>query len=168
MSREEILGRLRERIVAFAASRSTRDVAEDIGQETLLVLEEKYAAVTEMAELVPLALQIARFKLAGLHRTAHRRGEHTRLAVEEVQLPDPGPSPLGAFERKQMLERLSGALEKTGERCRQIMRWKLEGKSFAEIQALLGARSINTVYTWDSRCREHLLELLGGSWEKRR
>jgi RNA polymerase sigma-70 factor (ECF subfamily) len=164
VTRDEILTRLRERIVAFAASRISRDVAEDIGQETLLVLEEKYAAVTELSELVPLALQIARYKLSGMHRTAHRRGEHTRVAVEEVQLPDPGLDPLTAFERKQMLDRLTAALEKTGDRCRQIMRWKLEGKSFAEIQELLGARSINTVYTWDSRCREHLLELLGGSW----
>ena len=168
MDRDETLGRLRERIVAFAASRISRDVAEDLGQETLLVLEEKYAHVTEMAELVPLALRIARFKLAGLRRTAQRRGEYSRLAVEEVQLPDPGISPLSAIERKEQVARLGAAIRKTGERCQQIMRWKLEGRSFAEIQALLGARSINTVYTWDSRCRQHLLELLGGSWEERR
>ena len=31
----------------------------------------------------------------------------------------------------------------------------------------LGARSINTIYTWDARCRKELLELMGGSWEKR-
>jgi RNA polymerase sigma-70 factor (ECF subfamily) len=29
----------------------------------------------------------------------------------------------------------------------------------------MGAGSINTVYTWDFRCRQHLLELMGGSWE---
>jgi RNA polymerase sigma-70 factor (ECF subfamily) len=25
--------------------------------------------------------------------------------------------------------------------------------------------SINTVYTWDFRCRKNLLELMGGNWE---
>ena len=29
----------------------------------------------------------------------------------------------------------------------------------------MGAQSINTVYTWDFRCRKHLLELMGGDWE---
>jgi ABC-type multidrug transport system ATPase subunit len=45
------------------------------------------------------------------------------------------------------------------------MRLKLEGRSFAEIQAEMKAGSINTVYTWDFRCRKQLLELLGGKWE---
>jgi RNA polymerase sigma-70 factor (ECF subfamily) len=47
-----------------------------------------------------------------------------------------------------------------------LFRLKLEGKSFAEIQTILGARSINTIYTWDARCRKRLLELMGGSWER--
>ena len=46
-----------------------------------------------------------------------------------------------------------------------MFRLKLEGKSFAEIQAILGAGSINTVYAWDFRCRKQLLEFMGGSWE---
>lgn len=25
--------------------------------------------------------------------------------------------------------------------------------------------SINTIYTWDLRCRKQLLDLMGGSWE---
>jgi RNA polymerase sigma-70 factor (ECF subfamily) len=29
----------------------------------------------------------------------------------------------------------------------------------------MGAATINTVYTWDFRCRQELLERLGGSWE---
>jgi RNA polymerase sigma-70 factor (ECF subfamily) len=48
------------------------------------------------------------------------------------------------------------------------MRLKLEGKSFVEIQKQMRAGSINTVYTWDFRCRKELLNLLGGSWEGQR
>jgi RNA polymerase sigma-70 factor (ECF subfamily) len=29
----------------------------------------------------------------------------------------------------------------------------------------MGAQSINTVYTWDYRCRQQLLDLMGGNWE---
>ena len=52
------------------------------------------------------------------------------------------------------------------ERCRQLLRLKLEGRTFAEIQRRLGAGAINTVYTWDHRCRQRLLELMGGDWER--
>ena len=50
------------------------------------------------------------------------------------------------------------------DRCREIFRLKLLGKSYVEIQQELGAASINTVYTWDARCRKELLVRLGGSW----
>jgi RNA polymerase sigma-70 factor, ECF subfamily len=159
---------LRERIVAFAASRISKDLAEDLCQEVMLLLHEKYAHVEELSELVPLALQIVRFKLMSQRRTAQRRGEYTSVSVEEIQLPDLGSSPLGEFERKQMLLRLEAAIRQLGERCQRIFRWKLQGKSFAEIQELLHAASINTVYTWDFRCRQNLLDLLGGSWETKK
>ena len=45
-----------------------------------------------------------------------------------------------------------------GERCRKLLALKLEGKSFAEIRAILGVDSINTIYTWDFRCRRQLME----------
>jgi RNA polymerase sigma-70 factor (ECF subfamily) len=44
----------------------------------------------------------------------------------------------------------------------------LDGKGFAEIQAILGAASLNTVYTWDLRCRKQLMELMGSDWEQNR
>jgi RNA polymerase sigma-70 factor (ECF subfamily) len=47
------------------------------------------------------------------------------------------------------------------------MRLKLQGKTFSEIQKAMGAPAINTVYTWDHRCRKNLMELMGGDWEKR-
>jgi len=46
-----------------------------------------------------------------------------------------------------------------------MFRLKLEGHSFPEIMTILGERSINTIYTWDLRCRKQLLALMGGRWE---
>jgi RNA polymerase sigma-70 factor (ECF subfamily) len=83
VTRDETLAQLRERIVAFAASRMGRDVAEDFAQEVLIVLEEKYAHVVEMSELLPLSLQIVRFKMAGARRKSVRRGESGSIPVEE-------------------------------------------------------------------------------------
>jgi len=165
VDREQILASLRERIVAFAASRIARDIAEDLAQEVLVLLHEKYSHVTRLEELLPLSFQIVRFKMVSLRRKAARRGEYTQVSVEDIQLPDLGSDPVARLERKQMSERLTAAISRLEGRCRDLFRLKLEGKTFAEIQIVLGANSINTIYTWDARCRKRLLELMGGSWE---
>jgi len=130
-----------------------------------MLLHEKYAHLQTPEELLPLSLQIVRFKIMSLRRKAARRGEYTQVSVTDIPLPDLDANPADQLERKQMLERLAHALRQSGQRCRELMRLKLQGKSFAEIQKAMGAVSINTVYTWDFRCRKHLLELMGGDWE---
>ena len=57
MNHDQILAALRERILAFATLRVSKAQAEDLAQEVLVVLHEKYARVTELTELVPLAFQ---------------------------------------------------------------------------------------------------------------
>ncbi len=165
MEREQVLLKLRERIVAFAASHASGDIAEDLAQEVLILLHEKYHRVERMEELVPLSLRIARFKIMSLRRKAHRRGESTQVSVADIQLPDLEADPSTLAERQQMLERLELAVGRLGARCRQLLRLKLQGMNFPEIRKSMGARSVNTVYTWDHRCRLQLLELMGGAWE---
>jgi|ERR1051326_962901 RNA polymerase sigma-70 factor (ECF subfamily) len=167
MIRDEILDRLRERIVGFAASRIQRDAAQDVAQEVLMVLHEKYRHLERMEDLVPVAFEILRFKMIALRRKAVRRGEYNQVSVEDIQLPDSGVDPATDAERRELRERLMEAIQKLGERCRRIIALKLEGKNFIEIQKILGAASVNTVYTWDFRCRKQLLELMGGSWESK-
>ena len=165
MRRDDILLRLRERIVAFAASRMGRDVAEDLAQETLVVLEEKYPQVERLEELLPLSLQIVRLKMGALRRKTARRGEYTSVSVEDIPLRDGAADPAQEFARNQLQERLLHAIGEMEERCREMFRMKLEGKTFEEIRQALESPSINTIYTWDSRCRKKLLEKLGGSWD---
>ena len=167
-SRDELLRKLRERIVGFAASRMQRDAAEDLAQEVLLLLHEKYGHLDRLEDLLPLSLQIVRYKMMAYRRKAQRRGEYTQVPVDEAQMVDDGIDPLTAIEQREMRERLLSAVSQLGDRCRQLFALKLDGKSFPEIQVVLRASSINTVYTWDSRCRKHLLELMGGDWEKSR
>ncbi len=165
MDRDAILQSLRERILAFATLRVSRAQAEDLTQEVLVVLHEKYPSVADLTGLVPLAFQILRFKMLDVHRKSLRRGEYNQESVDDLPLPDPGDDPATQLDQKQRVDRLLAAIGQLGERCRELFKWKLEGKSFPEIQKIMGQTSINTIYTWDLRCRKQLLSLMGGSWE---
>ncbi|WP_342349735.1 RNA polymerase sigma factor [uncultured Nitrospira sp.] len=165
MTRDQIIEQLRERIVAFATSRGRREVAEDLAQEVFMVLHEKYSQVTELTELIPLSFQILRFKILDLHRKTLRRGEYHQESIDVRPLADPGDDPAMQAEQKERVSQLIDGLQHLGERCRQLFRLKLQGHTFPEIQQILGERSINTIYTWDSRCRKQLLALMGGRWE---
>jgi len=165
MDQDAILKSLRERILAFATLRVSRAQAEDLTQEVLVVLHEKYPSVADLTGLVPLAFQILRFKMLDAHRKSLRRGEYNQESVDDLPLADPGDDPATQLDQKQRVDRLLFAIAQLGERCRELFRWKLEGKSFPEIQKIMGQTSINTIYTWDLRCRKQLLTLMGGSWE---
>jgi len=161
----DILSQLRERISGFAASRISRDAAEDLAQEVLMVLHEKYPNVDRLEELLPLSMQIARFKIMSWRNKTYRRNEHNQVQVDELPIADPGESPAARAERRERMERLKIALAGMGDRCRELFRLKLEGHGFPDIQKRMQAASINTVYTWDLRCRKYLLARMGGSWE---
>jgi len=136
-------------------------MAEDLAQEVLLVLHEKYSGVELIEELLPLSIEIARFKIMGARRKLVRRGEHTQVSVYELPLAGGGPDPFEQAARRERLERLETVLAGLGERCRQLFRLKLEGYTFPEIQQRLGVAALNTLYTWDFRCRKQIMERLG-------
>jgi RNA polymerase sigma-70 factor (ECF subfamily) len=160
MDRDQILSRLRERILRYAASKLSKDAAEDVAQEVLMVLHEKYPAVDRVEDLLPLSLEIARLKIWGARRKSGRRGETTSVSVDDLPLAGSLPDPLEQTERRQRLDNLEAALKQLGERCRELFRLKLEGYSFPEIQKRLKIESLNTLYTWDFRCRKQLGEKL--------
>ncbi len=165
ISREAILDKLRERILAFATSRSSRETAEDLTQDVLVVLHERYPQVTDLTELVPLSFKILRFKMLDQHRKTLRRGEYNQESIDEHPLVDPGDDPAMQADQKERVTQLIAAVQQLGERCQNIFRLKLEGHTFPEIMNVLGEHSINTIYTWDARCRKQLLALMGGQWE---
>lgn len=101
-----------------------------------------------------------------LRRKQARRGEFTAVDASTLPLADTGEGQLAALEREELLTRLRGALETMEGRCREMFKLKLEGLGFPEIQRRLQAASINTVYTWDSRCRKLLLEQLAAGRKK--
>jgi len=126
-----------------------------------MILHEKYPAVDRIEDLLPLSLEIARFKIWGARRKAFRRGEPSAVSVDDLPLAGADPDPLEQTERRERLDNLEAALKQLGERCRELFRLKLEGYSFAEIQKRLKVESMNTLYTWDFRCRKQLAAALG-------
>jgi len=132
-----------------------------------MLLHEKYAHLDRPEDLLPLSLQIVRFKMMSLRRKSARRGEYNQVSISDIPLPDLESNPADAFERKEMLDRLNRAIGQLGERCRELLRLKLQGRTFPEIQKIMGAGAINTIYTWDHRCRKNLIDLMGGDWEKK-
>jgi RNA polymerase sigma-70 factor (ECF subfamily) len=162
---ETVLAKLRERIVAFAASRIGRPEAEDVAQETLMVLHEKYGGVDSIDELVPLSMRIVRFKMAALWRKSARHGESSSVQAEDANLrsdDNPERDLIAGEQRRLLLE----ALDELGERCREILKMKMAGLGFEQIRVRLGAGSLNTVYVWDLRCRRQLIERLKPLWER--
>src|ERR1035441_1838633 len=87
VEREQVLAKLRERIVRFAASHLSRDAAEDLAQEVLLLLHEKYAHLERVEDLLPLSLRIVRFKIMSQRRKSVRHGEYTQVSITDIQLP---------------------------------------------------------------------------------
>jgi len=165
MDRDEILGKIRERMMAFVTSRVSETLAEDLAQDVLMLLHEKYPHVTALSELLPLSFRILRLKMMDAHRKSIRRREHDLVTIDDDFAGETDNSPESLLARQKMLERLSHAMTQLSERCRTLFRWKLLGKTFPEIQELMQQKSINTIYTWDRRCRQRLLGLMGGAWD---
>jgi RNA polymerase sigma-70 factor (ECF subfamily) len=161
--RTEALERLRPRLVAWGASRLSREDAEDLAHDVLALLVTKYAAAP-VEELLPLGIGIAWKMRAARWRKARRRGEDTAADAMDVPLPDSAPNPEERAARSEMKGRLLHAMKRLSGRCRELMRLKLEERTFPEIADILGAK-LNTVYSWDHRCMQRLRDALGGSWE---
>jgi RNA polymerase sigma factor (sigma-70 family) len=160
LSRDTALEALRLRILAVAGRRLSPADAEDLTQETLLLLATKYAHVSEPSELVALGVGILRKKRADLWRKAARRGEASAEEPDPRTLPDAGPLPDVQARDRERLRLFAEAAARLDGRCREILRRKLEGMSFVEIARELG-RPVNTIYSWDFRCHQRLRKILG-------
>jgi RNA polymerase sigma factor (sigma-70 family) len=168
-SRDEVLERVRARVLAAARSRLSPADAEDLTQEALVLLATKYAHVGAPEELVAIGARIVAFKRAALWRkaTRHRAAGETRVAddfpAEPLDATSDAPDPEKVARARQRLSMFVEAASQLDGRCRQLLRRKLEGASFAEIAAELG-RSVNTVYSWDYRCHQRLKTFLAERW----
>ncbi len=154
--KELLFSKLSERIRGFATSRVGSGRAEDVAQETMLVIAEKYGDVTDTSECLRLAFKIARLKISNLWRLDRRRKTSGVDSEELERFPSEDDAPDREMMRSQMIDQLTKAMSGLTVRCREIFRMKLDGLRFAEIAKRLKVKSLNTVYVWDHRCRQRL------------
>lgn len=164
-SRSQLLGRIRERILVYGTSRIGRESAEDLAQETLMLIETRYSHLDQIGDLVPLAIRIMNFKVKSLRRGLVRQ-RLSDTPVDETPIADPAPDAARQAETSELQNRIMAALEKLGGRCRRLFLLKLEGHRLPEIRELLGADTMQQLYLWDFRCRERMRELTGYSGAK--
>ena len=154
--RERILSKVRERIVAYASSRIGLEAAEDLAQDTLMLLETKYRHLSEADDLVPLGVRIMQFKI----RERKRDRLSAAASSDDLPLEDQAPDPERTARYAELHGRLMAAMEQLGDRCRRLFLLKLDGYNFEEIKERMAANTLQAVYTWDFRCRQDLKKIL--------
>ena len=133
--------------------------AEDLVQETFVLLTTKYANVHEPEERVRLGIEILRKKRAAYFRKVRRHGEDGSVDPSDAGLEDQTPDPEELAHWQLLADRLRHAVAALTGRCREIVRLKLEERTFPEIAEIMKAK-LNTVYSWDHRCTERLRTLV--------
>jgi RNA polymerase sigma-70 factor (ECF subfamily) len=147
----------RKRIVDFARAKVGQETAEDIAQECLLLLMERYPHVRDVTSIIKLTVTIARNKLFEHFRHAQRHEEFAEATPDTTDMHRD-------LERQQVVNRILPSVLQLGERCRSLLTMKLfEEKTAADIQQAMNVKSINTIYTWERRCFQQLLDLVGGT-----
>ena len=149
---EEFIGRLRVRLVQYASSRGIVGRAEDVAQETLLVLWAKYSHLNKEADLVPLAFSICGRKIFEALRLQARVNSEV---PESAALSDPAPDPHERLLNEENQRRFRAGIQALSPRCRELIRLRLLGRSAGEIADAMHMR-LGTLYVWKHRCLKAL------------
>lgn len=157
----ERLAIVRQRILGFALRRLVpREAdfadAEEIAQSCIVVLWEQYPEKRELAEMMAIAIGIARNKIARFRRDRGRDA----AAIEPS-----GVASDDLFERiaaRETTDRFLRAMLLLSPRCREMLRLKLiEQEDYAEIRMRLGIAG--NIYEMMKRCHQALLRVAAGS-----
>jgi DNA-directed RNA polymerase specialized sigma24 family protein len=160
---QQHLATIRQRILGFALRRLTPHEAgfaeaEEIAQNSIIVLWEQYPEKRELAEMTAIAIGVARHKIAQFRRDRERLA---RAAGDAGGAAAPGD----LFERvaaREDADRFLRAMIQLPARCRELLRLKLvEQQDYAEIRLRMGITG--NIYEMAKRCHRSLLRLAGGA-----
>ena len=155
MDRDELYKNVHARILRWATSKVGVTRAADLAQDVMLELTRKYSRLDDPEDLVPVAVQILKYKTWGENRRRSRRKEDQQVQVENVLLEYKGPSPEQWTIDRQVRRLLPEAVRRLSKACRELIGLQLEGRSLKEIIDHFGVPS-GTVYARSSRCRDAL------------
>jgi RNA polymerase sigma factor (sigma-70 family) len=154
-SKEVVFAFLRSRLMVLARYRVS-DIAEDLVQESLVVIHCRFFELTGLEKLLAFANQVLRNKIGNAYQA---RSRQKQVGVDDGELPyfiD------GELEAEELDRIVSNSIERLGESrptCRAILRCLYHGLNPEEISESLGISKSNLkVRTF--RCREALRDLL--------
>jgi RNA polymerase sigma factor (sigma-70 family) len=157
-SRDRIYGFLRNRLLSLARYR-VQEGAEDLVQETLVVVHNHLAELASLDGLLAFTNQVLRNKIGNIYQGRARRRQREGQLQEYVE---PGyriNDDLEANELEGILKRSIDKLRQTRPTCHAILSHLYNGFDVAEISDRLGIpKSKLKVRTF--RCRQALRDLL--------
>ena len=171
------LSDLRERFLVLAKRRVREDAVEDVVQEALRIVLERYRRRRTGVPVLVWSLAVLRNVIGNHYQGRQRERQRTR-EVEDWQrlpVPDAAPDPLEETAAAELWEALGRALDRlaaTSRRCAELFRHLLaslrEGGSGQEVTARVLERmrrseprlTRNAFYVALHRCRGRLRALL--------
>jgi RNA polymerase sigma factor (sigma-70 family) len=153
---EHAFEKIRVRLVQYASFKGMGEHAEDVAQETLVVLLTKYTHIDSEGDLVPLAYRICKFKIFEARRGRVRLGSQLG---EDVDVPDPTSDVQWKLENEERDRTVKAAIADLSERCQILFRMRLEERATAEMARVMEVPE-GTIYVWEHRCRKLLFERL--------
>jgi RNA polymerase sigma factor (sigma-70 family) len=149
---------VRDRIRGFLlARRHHPSDADDVTQDCIVALLDRYPHVRDRIDMLKLATRIAGNRICQLYR------DRARLD----QLPESTPAAGNAEEaaqNREMADRVLLGMMELQTRCRDLLRMLLiEQKDYSEIRALLGVES-DYIYVLRERCFQALKRNVGGTF----
>jgi RNA polymerase sigma factor (sigma-70 family) len=156
----DILAIVRDRVFRFAASRMSREDADDMAQTVMTIMYQKYRDVTNPDQAMAIATGILTRVRIGWYRKRLRRGEDRNEQVDVLPLADERDTPERAAARKRAAHQVHSAIAALDERCQKVIRLSLEGFGGREISTFLKMPSPNAADLALSRCRAKLRQTL--------
>lgn len=159
VDRDALIALVRERIRGFATYLHWGDDAEDIANETVLVLLEKYGGIEAPEEILKIANQICVNLVLNLRR---KRANKRQVDLDTGIAASLGGDPETVASNRELKQLMLKAIEASDSRCKQLLRLKLEGATTEKIAEELKLNP-NAVHAAFFRCGKRLRAALGGS-----
>jgi RNA polymerase sigma factor (sigma-70 family) len=155
-NRNQFFDSLRKRIVGAIARQFGYERAEDMAQRVMVVLLRRYPNVQKEEDLTKLAFTI-KGNLGKEEFSRTRPLQEPEEGFEQVK--DTAPTPEKAAIQREVYNRLEAGISQLGERCKLLIRYRLEEIDSKEIARKVGL-SLETLFVTEKRCRDRLKKFM--------
>jgi RNA polymerase sigma factor (sigma-70 family) len=130
--------------------------AEDLAQDTIVLLMDKYKEKTELVDLVPLGIAVMKNKIGDLHRSSGFRAAKGGVDAQTASVASKDPRPDQVFEKNERTALLAAAVGRLSEDCRELLKFRVQGMSTEQIHKHRPDWKLANVNLRIHRCKEVL------------